>query len=55
LHALYDGRADVPGGIDAGDVRWTADMAHDAAEVCLGSAEREPIAEAADVERYRLP
>ena len=37
--------------IDAGDVRRTADVTHDAAEVCLGSAESEPIAKAADAER----
>jgi len=51
LRALNEGRADVPRGVDAGDVRRTADVVHDAAKARLGSAERESIAEAADPER----
>ena len=45
LRAPPDGRADVPRGIDAGDVRRAADVAHGAAKARLGRAEGEPVAE----------
>ena len=44
-------RADVSGGIDAGDISRAADVAHRAAKVRLGSAEGEAVAQPADPER----
>ena len=42
LRAAADRRADVTRGIDAGDVRRPADVAHRAVEACLRGAERKP-------------
>src|SRR5664279_742753 len=51
LRAAANRRADVTRGIDAGDIRRAADVAHRAVEARLGDAEGEAIAEAADRQR----
>src|SRR5271168_3535686 len=51
LRATPDGRTDVSGGIDAGDIGRAVDVARRAAEARFGSAEGEPVAQAADPDR----
>ena len=54
LRTAADGRADIACGIDAGDVRRAADVAHRAAKARLRRAEGEPVADAANPERVPL-
>src|SRR5215471_5543023 len=51
LRAPPGGRTDVPGGVDAGDVRGVADITHSATKECLRGAEGESVANAADPDR----
>ena len=55
LRAPPQRRADVSGGIDAGDIPRAADVAHRAAKVRLGSAEGEAVAQPPIPSGYCLP